>query len=188
MTTGLLRGIFLLLTGWLFFSGQSHAADYYIGVNGFGFSPSTQTIEVGDTVIWVNNDEFSSHTTTSDLSGSNPNYWNSLLVNQDDTFAHIFNNVGTFTYHDTFENTSGTIIVNSPSVTPTITLESPRLTNGQFLFAATGLTVGKSCVLMVSTNLTSWTGIKTNVAAGSSLTFTNATVSGSRFFQVVEQP
>lgn len=188
MTTGLWRGALLLLTGWLFSSGQIDAADYYIGVDGSGFSPATQTIEVGDTVIWVNNDEFFPHTTTSDLNIFDPGYWDGYLVNQDDTFSWTFNSVGTFAYHDNADNGIGTIIVNASSVTPTITLESPRLENGQFLFEATGLSVGKTSVLMSSTNLTSWTAIQTNVADGSSLTFTNTTSLGHCFFQVVEQP
>ena len=58
------------------------------------------TIELGDTVVWENLDDTSSHSTTSDLANSNPNYWNGLLVNSGDTFAHTFNSTGTFTYHD----------------------------------------------------------------------------------------
>lgn len=188
MTTGLWRGALLLQTGWLLSSGPILAADYYVGVDDSGFSPATQTIEVGDTVIWVNNDEFFPHTTTSDLNFFDPDYWNGTMASQDDTFSWTFNSVGTFDYYDQVDNNLGTIIVNSPSVTPAITLVSPRVENGQFLFEATGLTAGKSSVLLSSTNLTSWTAIQTNVADGSSLTFTNTTSLGQCFFQVVEQP
>ena len=189
MSKGLLRGALSLITGLLFLIGlQIQAAVYYVGVDGSGFSPATLPIEVGDTVIWVNNDDTFPHTTTSDLPFFNANYWDGTLVDQSDTFSQTFNNAGTFTYRDQLDIGTGTIIVSVPSATPVITLESPRLTGGQFLFEATGLTVGKTNVLLSSTNLTSWTSIRTNVAAGSSMTFTNATSPGQRFFQVMERP
>ena len=189
MTIGLWRGTLLLLTGWLLSSGQIQAADYYIGVDGSGFSPAMLEINVGDTVVWENTDDTDyPHTTTSDLNIFDPGYWDGYMFSLGDTFSWTFNSVGTFTYHDSADIGTGTIIVNPLSLTPTITLESPRLENGQFLFEATGLTVGKTAVLMSSTNLTSWTAIQTNVADGSSLTFTNTTSLGHCFFQVVEQP
>jgi len=43
-------------------------------------------------------------------------------------------------------------------------------------------------VLQASTNLTSWVAITTNVAATSSLTFTNATALPRRFFRLIELP
>jgi hypothetical protein len=67
-------------------------------------------------------------------------------------------------------------------------LESARQEGSQFLFAATGLTVGKTNVLQASTNLTSWVAIKTNVANNASLAFTNATALPGRFFRLVELP
>jgi len=44
------------------------AATFYVGVNGSHFSPATLTIEVGDTVVWEDQDNFGDpHTTTSTL-------------------------------------------------------------------------------------------------------------------------
>jgi plastocyanin len=162
------------------------ATTYYVTVNGSSFSPATLTVEPGDTVVWENLEDFP-HTTTSDLSLFDPNYWDGLLVGQGDTFAHTFNNVGTFTYHDELDSGTGTITVSLPAP-PGIMLESARQEGSQFLFAATGLTVGKTNVLQASTNLTSWVAIKTNVANNASLTFTNATTLPCRFFRLVELP
>ena len=190
MSKGLLRGALSLMAGLLFSIGlQVQAALYYVSVSDSGFAPATLNINVGDTVVWVNDDEFFSHSTTSDLDIFDPNYWDGLLVEFESTFPQTFNNVGTFTYYDEFDlGNTGTINVSAPSTTPVITLESPRLTDGQFLFEATGLTVGKTNVLWSSTNLTNWTAITTNVADGSSMTFTNAPSLGQSFFRVMEQP
>lgn|ERR1019366_3601036 len=164
-----------------------HAADHNVTVNGFSFSPATLTIETGDTVIWENADDIFPHTTTSDLSLFDPNYWNGLLVNQGDTFSFTFNSAGTFTYHDQLDSGTGTITVILPTP-PAIVLEAPRKEGSQFLFDATGLTVGKTNVLLTSTNLTSWVATITNVAVSSSWTFTNTTVLPRRFFRLLELP
>ena len=56
------------------------------------------------------------------------------------------------------------------------------------MFAASGLTVGKTNVLWASTNLTDWVAMQTNVAANASLTFTNAITLPHRFFRLAELP
>ena len=184
---GLRTAFGLLISLILFLAPPAEAATHNVTVNGSSFSPAALTIEAGDTVIWENLEDNFSHTTTSDLPFSNPNYWNGLMVNQSDTFAHTFNNVGTFTYHDKLDSGTGTITVTLPAP-PGIVLESPRKEGSQFLFEATGLTVGKTNVLQASTNLTSWAAIKTNVAATTSMTFTNATTLPRRFFRLIERP
>ncbi|HEY5042383.1 MAG TPA: hypothetical protein VIK53_10305 [Verrucomicrobiae bacterium] len=180
-------GFAVIVTLFLLLVPSVLATTYNITVNGSLFSPATQTINTGDTVVWQNADDLFSHTTTSDLSPSNPNYWNGLLVNFGDTFSHTFNNVGTFTYHDQSDTGTGSITVILPAP-PMILLAAPRLNGTQFVFDATGLTVSKTNVLQASTNLTSWVAITTNVAATSSLTFTNATALPRRFFRLIELP
>ena len=83
---------------------------------------------------------------------------------QIDTFSNTFNNPGTFSYTDQVEGNNGQIEVIQ-TATPTITLESPRIEGGQFLFEATGLTIGKTNVLLTSTNLTAWNAVNTNLTA-----------------------
>lgn len=62
---------------------------------------------------------------------------------------------------------------------------------GGFRFTATGLTVGATNILQGSTNLGSsanWVPLITNTAGNTSMTFTNATSGGRRFFRVVQLP
>ncbi len=166
---------------------SAEATTYYVTVNGSSFSPATLTIEPGDTVVWENVDDLFPHTTTSDLSMFDPNFWDGLMVSQGDTFAQTFNNVGTFTYHDQADTGTGSITVSLPA-SPAIILESARQEGSQFLFAVTGLTVGKTNVLQSSTNLTSWVAIQTNLANNTSLTFTNPTTLPRCFFRLVQLP
>ena len=82
---------------------------------------------------------------------------------------------------------TNTILINVSSGT-SVTLIAPRISAGQFLFDVTGLTVGKTNIMQASTNLFSWTAIKTNVADNTLMTFTNATALPRRFFRLVELP
>lgn len=167
----------------------AQAATYYVEVDRATFFPATQTINVGDTVIWVNHDfNGDSHTSTSTLPTGDIDSWSGYMIDVDDEFPHTFNNPGTFTYFDLLDNGTGTIIVKAPVVTPIIHLVSPILSGGKFRFQATGLTVSKTNVLQVSTNLTSWTSVATSVATSGSLMFTNTIGPANRFFQVVELP
>lgn len=69
-----------------------------------------------------------------------------------------------------------------------IQLAAPRRVGDQFLFDAAGLTVGRTNVLEVSTNLQNWIALQTNVATAPSFTFTNALLPGRRFFRLVQWP
>jgi hypothetical protein len=67
-------------------------------------------------------------------------------------------------------------------------LAAPRLDGGQFQFGATGLTVGRTNLIQVSTNMISWTPLSTNVAKDFSMTFTNASGLRGQFFRLLELP
>jgi plastocyanin len=165
------------------------AETHHVTVDGSGFAPASLPVQVGDTVVWENVDDWDfSHTTTSTLGMFDPNYWNGYLVSLGDTFARTFNNEGAFDYIDQLGDGTGTITVSPAVVTPVIKLESPRMAGGQFLFEATGLTTGKTNVLLSSTNLTTWLPVSTNAAASGSITFSNATVLGRGCYRVVELP
>ena len=183
------RACWLIVATLLAATLQSRAALQFVGVDERGFLPATLNINVGDTVMWINLDELDSHTTTSDLQFPDPDAWHAILFEYDDTFAKVFNNVGTFTYRDQLDTGIGTIVVtpvNEPS--PEVALASPRMVGSQFLFEATGLTVGKENVLEFSTNLIHWTALSTNLADNSSMTFTNGVNPGTRYFRVYQLP
>jgi len=64
-----------------------------IEIEGFAFTPSTLTINVGDEVTWINQDS-APHTITSD-SG---NELQSNSLSQGQSYSHTFDNIGAFDY------------------------------------------------------------------------------------------
>lgn len=166
---------------------QIQAATFYVGWDSdFGFSPSSVTINVGDTVVWTDNDPDWPTQITSDNSFGDPNWFTVYLADIGETGQWTFDTVGTIGYHDDWGNSGSVTINNSTPVT--ISLAPPRLSDGAFVFDADGLTAGKTNVLEVSTNLTDWTAVVTNVAANSSQTFTNSVDAGSHLYRVVQLP
>ena len=182
------RDLIFLVTALLFSPAiQAHAATIKVGWNSDnGFSPNKVTINSGDTIVWTDNDPDFPTQVISDNPIGQPNYFQFFLVNQDDAYEVVFNSTGTVGYSDSYGH-AGSITVNGLSPV-SITLSSPRLSEGRFLFDATGLTPGKTNVLENSTNLSNWTAIKTNAAVGSSATFTNLVISSIRFYRVSQLP
>lgn len=167
-----------ILVAGVIFPGTA-AAQKVVSIDASGFQPESWTIEAGDSILWFNLDSASVHTTTSDKPIGDPDYWN-VSLDYTAFYTRTFPRPGTFTYHDNVSGFTGTIIVAAPA------LSAPRIVNSEFVFDATGLTVGRTNVLQSSTNLTIWTSLQTNTAAASSMTFSNS-VSGSRgFYRLVE--
>lgn len=74
---------------------------------------------------------------------------------------------------------------------PPIVITAPRITAGTFRFNVSGLTIGKTNIVQVSTNLisaTSWLPLATNVASSSTMSFTNPAVISRHFFRLVQLP
>jgi hypothetical protein len=88
-----------------------------ITVNDSGFQPSSQTINVGDTVRWVNKGS-SLHSVTSGANGISSGNFDSGLLNPGVTFEQTFTSQGTVSYFD-FSNTTriGSIKVTYKGVT-----------------------------------------------------------------------
>ena len=97
-----------------------------VGDGGFIFSPSSITIQPGDTVQWTWS--AGGHSSTSGSPGSPSGLWDSGILNQGATFSHTFNTAGSFPYfcspHGACCGMTGTVTVSSPTPTPTPT---PRL-------------------------------------------------------------
>jgi plastocyanin len=165
-------------------AAQTGAATFSVSVDDTGFSPATLSINVGDTVIWVNIDENFTHTATSDLQVSDPDYWLTELFFTGASGTNTFSNPGTFTYRDDVDpNNTGTIIVTGPQA---IVLQVPRIVGSQFLFDVSGLTPGQTNVVQSSTNLVQWSAVSTNIGSASSMTITNTVSPGQKLFRVVE--
>jgi plastocyanin len=132
------------------------------------FSPAYLEIQVGDIVTWVNHDwTYYMHDTVC------PGYWNSGLLDVDESAWLMFPFTGTFNYRDsTFYlfGMTGTIVVN-PAIqqqpAPATLLDPLVLPDGRFQCTISNLVAGKSYIMEASTNLVNWTGISTNVAASS---------------------
>ncbi len=74
-------------------SAAPSAANVPVSAVNFQFQPRTVTINVGDTVVWTNNDAVEHTVTASDGS------WDSGLFGQGQTFSRTFDTAGTFNYY-----------------------------------------------------------------------------------------
>jgi len=140
-------------------------------LDNMAFSPKAVTINLGDTVHWVWDEDF--HSTTS-VAGS-AEAWDSGVHNKDFTFDHTFTHTGTFSYYckiHGFDNgngtaggMSGTVTVSSAATLKTIavTPANPTLAKGLTeKFIATGTFSDKSTKDL--TNQVTWASASTSVA------------------------
>jgi plastocyanin len=87
-------------------SVTSTASQNSVAIQNYAFNPSTLTIQKGANVTWKNYDSVQ-HTVTSD-SGA----FSSPRLSTGDTYAHQFNNTGSFSYHCSIHPyMTGTIVV-----------------------------------------------------------------------------
>src|SRR5262252_6166978 len=103
---------------------QATTFQVLVGPSGsLSFSPSSVTIQVGDTVQW--NWGSSAHSATSGTPGNPDGLWDSGVLNKNATFSFTFNTAGTFSYYCTPHGSCcgmiGTVIVSAPTPTPTPT-------------------------------------------------------------------
>ena len=107
------------------------AATVNVNIQGFAFTPKNPTVNVGDTVVWTQNDA-SPHTVSST---SAPFVLNSGNLGRTATYSHIFNSVGTFPYRcNIHPSMTGSITVQAPpNQPPTVSFVSPS--NGQAFIA-----------------------------------------------------
>jgi len=145
-----------------------------------GFSPGTVQISPGETVTWWNYDLYGFPVEIT--VGGSLTFTLTIFTGQ----GVIFPYAGIYGFSSNWGEYGSVIVI--PPTPAGITLESPRSESGQFLFDATGLTVGKTNIVEASTNLLSWTAIQTNVAAAASMSFTNAITLPCQFFRLTELP
>ena len=72
---------------------SNNPTTHYIDIQGMAFSPSSITINVGDTIVWTNYDS-ASHTVT-----SNDGTFDSGSISNGNTFSFTFTSAGTFNYY-----------------------------------------------------------------------------------------
>jgi len=87
----------------------------------FVFYPAFVSIQQGDSVQWIWDDD--THSTTSGSPGSPSGFWNSGVLNDGATFMHVFSDPGTFPYYCSVHGGCcgmvGTVYVAASSPTPT---------------------------------------------------------------------
>jgi len=100
--------------------------------------------------------------------------------------------VGVYTLLAVARDSYGWMATNAITVTvtaaATVNVSSPRVSSGKFLFNVTGLTAGKTNIVQVSTNLATWSPVKTNIAATAAMTVTNPATAGRQFYRVLQLP
>ena len=122
--------------------GTMEAATLTVNMGDNFFSPLVTSINVGDTVHWVNQG-FNPHSTT-----SNTGLWDSDNtfpggMDNGNTFNHTFNAAGDFPYHDSgFSSMTGLVRVVSANTPPTCSITN--LTNGAVFVAPTNLVIRAS--------------------------------------------
>src|SRR5690348_2175718 len=93
-----LHGAALIFIAWIMAYANSASAatfDVTVAPNGnLMFSPSSVTIQPGDTVRWTWGATF--HSSTSGIPGAPNGIWDSGILSQGATFSHTFNAAGTF--------------------------------------------------------------------------------------------
>jgi plastocyanin len=97
-------------------AGPASAADVTVQqVTGNLFSPASVTIDVGDTVTWVNADAVAPHTVT-----ANDSSFDSGLMANGATYSRTFTSPGTYAYRCTFHPPGmvGTVTVRAAATQP----------------------------------------------------------------------
>jgi len=107
----------LILVPFLLISVLSSSTTHRVDMLNFVFDPESLTVNQGDTVLWLDGDGL--HTTTSGVNGVPDGLWDSGSMSPGDSFALVFDAIGTFPYYCTFHwqmGMTGVIFVNSTGV------------------------------------------------------------------------
>jgi plastocyanin len=168
-------------------AGSLSAATNVVLIGNYFFNPTNLTINVGDTVLWTNT---TAATVVHDSTSTNAAFpWASgPLNNTTRTFSLTFTNAGTFPYMcathvlafnpaNRHPEQTGTVSVLNVTLPPPVLTEPTRLPDGGFRFTVQGI-AGQSYTTEVSSNLTSWSPLLTNLAPASSFNVTDSTAPG----------
>ena len=109
--------------------GSAATVTVTVGNGGPVFTPSSVTIQPGDTVRWTWSANF--HSSTSGTPGVPNGLWDSGVLNQGATFTHTFNTVGSFPYYCTPHGLccgmTGMVTVTNPTGPPIVTTNPATL-------------------------------------------------------------
>ena len=128
----------LLTAALLACAGSASATDVAVRITASGFSPTSVTIQNGDTVVWTNTDN-SAHQIVAD-DGS----FRSDSIPPGGRYEHLFLTAGTYAYHDGVKtNRRGSVIVRA---TRSVTIDSTKrvLTYNQYVVLSGSVSSGKA--------------------------------------------
>lgn len=91
-----------------------------VQVTANGFTPQNASVNAGDTVTWHNADSANHQIVANNGSFASP------ILHADQSYSHVFNNAGTFRYHDADSSHVGAVTVTGPA--PALTLSSSSST------------------------------------------------------------
>ena len=119
----LLLGLAAVVT--LSVSSSAGAATTGIKITSKGFSPSSVTIQFGDSVTWTNTDSANHQEVADNGSFASP------ILTHGQTYTFTFKTAGRFPYHDAIKSTlRGTIRVNGPPPSLTLGASAPIIVAG----------------------------------------------------------
>ena len=86
-----------------------------VNITSKGFSPATVTVKVNQAVVWTNKDS-ANHEVNSDAYPKDdelPSFNDTQPIPTDSTYAYVFNQAGTYSYHDDLNpfTFKGTVVV-----------------------------------------------------------------------------
>ncbi len=110
-------------------AASAHAANFTVNMSGYQFVPKDLTVNVGDTVTWVNRDS-TGHDTVSGVNLVPSGVWRSGLFGRNGSYSFTFNvAAGTYPYYCTPHiftfNMVGIITVVAPNAPPSVTITNP---------------------------------------------------------------
>ena len=119
----LLLGLAAVVT--LSVSSSAGAATTGIKITKTGFSPSSVTLEFGDSATWTNSDSASHQVVADNGSFASP------ILKHGETYTFTFKTAGRFPYHDALKSSlRGTIKVNGPPPSLTLGASAPIIVAG----------------------------------------------------------
>jgi plastocyanin len=101
-------GVTILVVAVAIVASPASAADIEVKIDNFTFNPKQITVNVGDTVVWVNHDDIP-HTVASQTQA-----FRSKALDTDDKFSFTFATPGTYPYFCALHpQMTGTIVVEA---------------------------------------------------------------------------
>jgi plastocyanin len=101
-------GVTILLVAVAIVASPASAADIEVKIGNFTFNPKQITVNVGDTVVWINHDDIP-HTVASQTQA-----FRSKALDTDDKFSFTFATPGTYPYFCALHpQMTGTIVVKA---------------------------------------------------------------------------